>query len=287
MSTTRKTLVFLGVTFAFSWAVTLAGWSAGLARSPVATVAVLALMMAGPAIGALVCAFAFEKGRRIDSLGLRFRPNAWWFYAWLIPLAIGAGSVVFTALFSPHHLVDPAQALIAGLASELPPAKLAELRALPLDAILAVQVAAGSAINAVILTFTEELGWRGYLHSLWRPHGFWRASLATGAIWGLWHAPAIYFFGLNYPDHRLIGIPIFVVFCTLLAPLMSLIRDRGGSTWAAGIAHGSFNAVGGVSILCLSQPEFPWAGVVGAGGFVMLLAGAIAVALLAPRARGA
>ena len=285
MSTARKSLIFLAITFAFSWGVTLAGWSAGLARSPLTGVAVLALMMAGPAIGAVICAFAFEKGRRVDSLGLRFKPNLWWLWAWLIALAIGAGSVAFTALLSPHRLVDPAGAYIASVASQLPPAELAQLRALPLNAIIALQVALGSAINAVILTFTEELGWRGYLHFLWRPSGFWRASLATGAIWGLWHAPAIYFFGLNYPDHRLIGIPIFVVFCTLLAPIMSLIRDRGGSTWAAGIAHGAFNAFGGLTILCLSQPEFPWAGVVGVGGFAALATGVLAVALLAPRAQ--
>ena len=287
MSTTRKTLIFLAITFAFSWGVTLAGWSAGLARSPLTGVAVLALMMAGPAIGALICAFAFEKGRRIDSLGLRFKPNAWWLYAWLIPFALATVSVAFTALVSPHHLVDPAQAYIASVASQLPPAELAQLRALPLNAILAVQVIIGSAINAVVLTFTEELGWRGYLHALWRPSGFWRTSLATGAIWGLWHAPAIYFFGLNYPDHRLVGIPIFIAFCTLLAPLMSLIRDRGGSTWAAGIAHGTFNAVGGITILCLSQPAFPWAGMVGVGGFAALLAAVFAVALIAPRAQSA
>ena len=99
---------------------------------------------------------------------------------------------------------------------------------------------------------------------------------------GLWHAPAIYLYGLNYPNDRLLGIGLFTVYCTLLAPLVTLMRERGGSTWAAGIFHGVFNAVAGLSILWLSDPSFPWNGVVGIGGFVALAVGVAAAALLRP-----
>src|SRR5690349_16358123 len=219
MSTTIKAIVFLGLTFALSWAATIAGWALGAERTPIATLLTLVLMMAGPAIAAIICAAAFEKGRRIEALGLGFKPNIWWLYAWLIPFALVAVSVAATILLSGRHLVDPGQQALAMMAGRLPPAKMAELRALApvLDPIIAAQVLIGAAINAVALTFTEELGWRGYLHALWRRFGFWRTALPTGFIWGVWHAPAIYFFGLNYPDHRLIGIPIFIAFCTLTA----------------------------------------------------------------------
>ncbi|MGD9816344.1 MAG: CPBP family intramembrane glutamic endopeptidase [Hyphomonadaceae bacterium] len=128
----------------------------------------------------------------------------------------------------------------------------------------------GALINTPILLLSEELGWRGYLYDLWRRFGFLRYTLATGVIWGLWHAPAIYLFGLNYPDHRLIGIPIFVVFCVLFSFPFTLVRDRGKSLLPAAILHGTGNAVGGVAALGLSQADFPWSGVVGIGGFAML-----------------
>ena len=287
MSTTIKALVFVGLTFALSWTVTIGGWALGAERAPVAALLTLVLMMAGPAIAALICAAAFEKGRRIEALGLRFKPNIWWLYAWLIPFALVGVSVAATILLGGRHFVDPAQQTLAMAAGRLPPAKLAELRALApvLDPIIAVEVLIGSAINAVAITFTEELGWRGYLHDLWRRFGFWRTALPTGFIWGVWHAPAIYLFGLNYPDHRLIGIPIFIAFCMLTAPIMTLVRDRGGATWAAGITHGTINALGGLSALVISDASFPWAGIVGIGGFVALALGVFAVALGRPNRR--
>ena len=293
MSVAKKSMVFVALTFGLSWSVTIGAWSLGAQNTPLAAFFALVLMMAGPAIAAFTCAMAFEKGRRIDALGLRFSINIWWLYAWLIAFALAAVSVAATILFAGRHLVDPAQQTLALAAGSLSEAKMAELRALGpvLDPILVVQIAIGSAINALVLTFTEELGWRGYLHDLWRRFGFWRTALPTGFIWGVWHAPAIYCFGLNYPDHRLIGIPIFILFCTLIAPIMTFVRDRGGATWAPGITHGTINALGGLSALVISDARFPWAGLVGIGGFVALVLGIFAVALarpnLAPRPRAA
>jgi membrane protease YdiL (CAAX protease family) len=281
MSTTKKALTFLAITFAFSWGVVFAGYAANLHQSPF-SVLILTAMMAGPAVAALVCVVLFEKGRRFEALGLRFKPNAWWFFAWLIPIALALISVGATILLSPHNnLVDIGDASIAAAAAQSPE-QAEQMRAVPYLGliIIASSIFLGALINAPILTFTEELGWRGYLHDLWRPSGFWRASLGTGAIWGAWHAPAILFFGLNYPSHAELGAAIFVIWCALLAPIMTLIRDRGGSVWAAGIAHGTINAVAGLTIMSLSNPAFPWTGMVGIGGFVALAIGVAIVALL-------
>jgi uncharacterized protein len=146
--------------------------------------------------------------------------------------------------------------------------------------LICASVIVGALVNAPILTLTEELGWRGYLHDLWRPSGFWRASLGTGAVWGLWHAPAIWFYGLNYPDNAAIGLAMFIVWCMLLSPIMTLVRDRGGSVWAAGLFHGTINAVGGITLSVLSAPVFPWNGIVGIGGFVALALGVLLVVLV-------
>jgi membrane protease YdiL (CAAX protease family) len=65
----------------------------------------------------------------------------------------------------------------------------------------------------------------------------------------------------------------------LLSPLLTLVRERGGSVWAAGILHGAINAVAGLTLLALSDPAFPWNGIVGIGGYAALALSVLAVAL--------
>jgi membrane protease YdiL (CAAX protease family) len=289
-----KSIVFLALTFAISWTIAIAGHFAGWPQAisawlgapgaPLGAAAVLFAMMTGPALAGVACALAFERGRRIKALGLHFRPNWWWLGAWLLGLALAGVAVAATLLLSDRTLVAPLTGLRALLGSMgqdtsqfgTPPAYM--------NYVLIVQAAVlGAAINAV-LTLTEELGWRGYLHYLWRGAGFWRASLATGAIWGVWHAPAIVLYGHNYPEHPEIGVALFTLFCVLLAPLHTFVRDRGASVWAAGILHGTLNALGGVTLIVLSDPAFPWNGMVGIGGFVAL---ALALAIVAATRPGA
>ncbi len=287
MSTTNKSVIFLLLTFAISWGITIGGWAFGAASNPAASLATLSGMMTGPAIAGLICTFAFEKGRRIEALGLHFKPNWWWLFAYLIAIALCAASVAATLIFSDRTLADlDANVRMAAEQagqdmSQIP----ADMPIVPL--VLFQSLVVGALINSVLLTVTEELGWRGYLYGLWRSSGFWRTALATGAVWGVWHAPAIYLFGHNYPTERVLGVGLFVLFCVLLSPLMTLVRDRGGSVWAAGILHGTFNAVAGLTILWLSDPAFPWNGMVGIGGFIALALSAALVALAQRPAKAA
>jgi uncharacterized protein len=198
-----------------------------------------------------------RKGRRREALGLKWTPNWWWLFGWAMGPCFSALAVIFTILLSDNRYV-------------------------PVEASLLVQAVAAGFVSTLIITLTEEIGWRGYLHDLWRRFGFWRTALATGLIWGVWHAPAIVLFGLNYPLNRELGALLFIVFCTLLAPLMTFIRDRGRSILAAGVAHGAVNGFGGLSLAALSNPTFPWNGVVGIGGFVALALLLLLVASLRP-----
>ena len=272
MSVTNKSIVFLFLTFAVSWGIVVGGWALGAASTPLGAFAALLGMMTGPAIAAVICAFAFENGRRMDALGLHFKPNWWWLFAYLIPIALSALSVVATVLLSDRSFGDMQSGALAAAAQA--GQDISQLRDLPLVPLMFVQaLVLGAVFNSFALTFTEELGWRGYLYGLWRPSGFWRTSLATGVIWGVWHAPAIFFFGLNYPTERVLGIGLFILYCTLLSPIVTLVRERGGSTWAAGIMHGTFNAAAGLTMLALSDATYPWNGIVGIGGFVALAIG--------------
>ena len=284
MSVTNKSIVFLALAFAISWAITIGAHFAGL-KDTLTPILILFLMMTGPAIAALICAFAFEKGRRIRALGLHFKPNLWWLIAWLVPMAIAAVAVLATVALGGRQVVDIGAAIIAAVAAQSPE-QAEQMRSIPnLGLIyLAAGATIGSAVNMVILTFTEELGWRGYLHDLWRPSGFWRASIGTGLVWGLWHAPAIVFYDLNYPNEPYLGIGFFMLWCALLSPIMTLVRDRAGSVWAAGLFHGTINAIGGFTMAAVSNPAFPWNGIVGIGGFLALAIGVAIVFLVQGRA---
>lgn len=283
MRNSHKALLFLALTFVLTWGVQIAGWGLGASKSPGLGLAVIFTSMFGPAVAALICAVTFEKGQRLAALGLSFRPNRFWLLAWAIPLGLASTSVAFTLLLTDIGFTDPAAQTIAAVAAQAGAAKADQLRALPWLslAIIGGAICVGPLINTLILTFSEELGWRGYLHHLWRPSGFWRASLATGVIWGIWHAPVILLFGHNYPDDRGVGAILFVGFCTLLAPIMTWLRDRGASVWAAGIAHGTINAFGSLTVLALGNAAFPWNGLIGIGGFLALAFGVGTIAMLA------
>jgi hypothetical protein len=277
MSVRNKSIAFLSLCFALSWAVVFGCWAAGV-RDATLVGLVLVCMMAGPAIAALICAFAFEpRGQRRAALGLHWKPNRWWLFAWAGVIAIAALSVVLTLLFSGQFFVPIGEAARAAALAQGQDLSRTPAFALSSEFIFAMALLIAPVINTLVLTFTEELGWRGYLHHLWRGAGFWRCSLNTGAIWGAWHAPATLLYGLNYPDNADIGVFLFVFYCVLLAPIMTFFRDRGRSVIAAGVAHGTFNAVGGLTIGSLSAPAFPWNGIVGIGGFLAL---ALAVAAI-------
>ena len=284
MSTTNKSIIFLGLAFAISWAIVIGAHFAGLSQNPMLATPILAAMMTGPAISAAICVFVFEKNsERVNALGLHFKPNLWWALAWLIPILIGVGSVAATVLLSGHHYVDIGAGVRAVAEAQGQDLSQAPAFATNTWFIVSMAVVFGALINMPILTFTEELGWRGYLYGLWRPSGFWRTSIGTGAVWGAWHAPAIFFFGLNYSDDRTLGLGLFVVFCMLLTPIITLVRERSGSVWAAGLFHGAFNAVGGLTIAAISTPAFPWNGIVGIGGFAVLTVGALITLLIQRR----
>lgn len=284
MRVSLKSAIFLAITFAFSWGVIALGWALGAARSPASGVLTLAISMFGPALGAAICAFAFEKGRKRAALGLSFEPSFWWLWAWLLALALVFGASLLTGLLGPAQFRDIGQAVLTQARAIAPAqsAKLDAMAALPgLSWLLVAQAGVlGALINTPILLLSEELGWRGYLYDMWHRFGFWRSTLAIGAIWGIWHAPAILLFGLNYPDNRAIGVPVFVLFCMLISIPMAILRERSASLLAPAIFHGTLNAIAGLALLGLSEAAFPWNGVVGIGGLLVLAMITIACALL-------
>ena len=100
----------------------------------------------------------------------------------------------------------------------------------------------------MLFALGEELGWRGFLLPRLMPLGQWKAILATGVIWGLWHAPVIAQ-GHNYPGYPIAGIFMMLVFTTLLGTIFAWLYLNTRSPWAAALAHGSVNAVAGLPVM--------------------------------------
>jgi membrane protease YdiL (CAAX protease family) len=111
-------------------------------------------------------------------------------------------------------------------------------------------------LNA-IFALGEEIGWRGYLLDKFQSIGMGlvKSSIFVGAIWGVWHASAIILLGHNYPDNRLAGAFLFVVF-TISATLPHVfVRNVSSSVLPAASLHGSINAVWGLTILTTDLPR--------------------------------
>jgi uncharacterized protein len=202
--------------------------------------------MAGPGISGVACALLFERGRCLEALGIAVRPNWWWLLAYAAGIAFSGIALAANIFAGGGVFSSPPRVLQFAVSFLL----------------------INPVVQTLLATLEEELGWRGYLYGLWRQHGFWRYSLGTGIVWGVWHVPGIILFKINYPDLPWIGAAILVLLCMLFAPLMALARDRGGSVIAAGILHGVANATEIASMLMVKSASPLWQGDAGAGGLI-------------------
>jgi membrane protease YdiL (CAAX protease family) len=226
---------FLAVAFAWSWACDAVVF---LPAAPkwAAKVAMAAAMW-GPGLGALatrqgplraawssVYALApSQKRQRRAALALAFA----------LPPLFTLASIALTILLGAGHL-KPGHP--------------------PLGKELVILVAAG--LLGPLVNFPaalgEELGWRGFLAPHLRARwGEARARLATGLIWGFWHAPLLVA-GLNYPGHPWLAFPLMLGFTSALNVVLVELAERGGSVTAPTIAHGSLNAFPGIATILLA-----------------------------------
>jgi len=95
-------------------------------------------------------------------------------------------------------------------------------------------------------------------------------SWIIGLVWGVWHTPII-LMGHNYPDHPMAGVAMMILFCILFSPFFTLVTIRSGSVIAAALLHGSFNALGGTSVMLLKGGNDLLIGTSGLAGMMVLL----------------
>ena len=266
----KRLVIYLAVTFGLAWGLLIpAGFLLGTfengeASSP-AILGLTALSMFFPLVGALAANFACRSEARID---LCWRPRIKqnvrnYLIAWFTPTVIALlGCIVFFAAYP--HLFDPtmrsyieSSAATAGLtpdklASQMPPTPVL------LGETLALSLVVAPFIN-MIPAFGEELGWRGMLYpTLAELMPKRSAVLATGIVWGLWHAPIIamgHNYGMGYEGFPVAGIVTMTLLCTAMSCWLSLLRMRSDSVWPCALAHGAFNAVANIGVVfCSAGP---------------------------------
>ena len=277
-----RAFVFVLFAYGSSWALWFAAspFVEGAGRLALATV-----YMFGPLVGALATAAIFDRNRRAEVVGWRWRINAWWIIAWVTAPILAIGAVYLSALVPGVELqsVEAGARKAIAAAGQTPPADLAQT--VPSLPVLVGLAMLGGIIPNAIAAFGEESGWRGYLWSSVRGLGFWKASLIVGALWGLWHAPLIIAgqnYGSGYFGFPWSGIAMMTAFCIALSPFMGLLRDRTGSSLPPAIFHGTINAISGVTVFLLAGADIWTMGLIGFPGLALLALLSAGVAFLKP-----
>jgi len=236
--------VFLSITFGFSWLSWLVIYLAGISsRSPWFQLAIIPSGFSPALAAILVRKWVTREGFADAGLKLNFK-QSWrlYLFAWLLPVAV----VAFVALLGwGLGLGNPD--LLSGLQKLVPaaemPANLSNWLIFPI--LLQMMI---TTLIATPILWGEEFGWRSYLQLRLLGDKPLIAAIVTGLIWAVWHYPLI-LMGYQYPDHRLVGIPVFTVSVVLLSIVFGWLRLRSGSIWPVSLAHAGTNIIGQILMM--------------------------------------
>ncbi len=278
----KQLLIFLTLTFGLSWGLAFWLMSQGGLSSPYGLYALIGMMML-PALSSLLTRLLTGQGFRSMYLSVSLRRGDWKWYlaAWLgIPLLIWAGAALYFALF-PGDLdlrMGYFRQLLGEAAQHLTDGQLMGSALIQ----LLMGVLTAPVLN-LLPCLGEELGWRGYLlPRLCSLVGEGPASVLTGLIWGLWHAPVIMMghnYGLDYPGFPWAGVGAMVLFCLFVGGILNRLTVLAGSCWPAVIGHAALNglAQSGLMLLKAGVTINPFIGPLPMGiigGMGLLVAGA-------------
>lgn len=224
MTTTFAVVLFVILAFAWSWGLGFAALGIK-ASSPTLSTALMIIAGFGPSLAG-IAVVAFSTG----SVGLR---------AWMSRcLNWRVGPVwYFVAFVSPPIVMVCALVLHAALGGPLP--------AVPAASRIPLVIANFGLVLLIGGPLGEEYGWRGYLMPALTARMNWRhASLAVGAVWGLWHLPLFFMAGAA---QALMPIPVFLLNILAGSVLFGWLFERTQrSVFPAIVLHTSLNAFAGI-----------------------------------------
>jgi uncharacterized protein len=174
------------------------------------------------------------------------------FAAFLPGVAIFLGGLLYFTLF-PQDLDLTARNLVARYVQYGAPESIFFTTRTVILIGLAFIVLSPLVFPVHIFALGEEIGWRGYLLPiLIKLIGQRKAVLLQGVLWGLAHAPLIYF-GFNYGSDYLgapwTGILMMVLVCVVLGTWLAYVTIQSQSILPACILHGTGNVIGELPVL--------------------------------------
>lgn len=280
----NRILVFLSLTFLLSWGACLYLYMTGGVSSPLSKYILIGVMMA-PGISSLITRAVTKQGFRKTGLRVWLNNGEWksYFCAWLgVPLFILAGIALFYAF--NLQMFDPSLSAVRQLSGGLSEVSDGQLLGKTLMNILLAVLT--SPFLSGIPSLGAELGWRGYLlPELSDLIGEGPANIATGIIWGIWHAPLIclgQIYGSDYKFFPAAGIFTVIVFCVFLGGFLGRVSMMAESIWPSVIAYALVIGLSDTGMLFMAQGASP-SGLIGpsvygiAGGAGIILAGCHAI----------
>mgnify|MGYP006286055395 CR=1 FL=1 len=240
----RRVSGFLVLTFAISWGgmAVLYFADVDLGSSAGQSIGTI-VFMGAPAIAAITL-LRYRRASIRQGTGLYRGRIRWIVLAWVAPVGLTAAMIgVGLALLDTTVTTEYSAFLLElGFTETEAVDTVAELEATGVPVVVLLTglgLVLGGTLFA-LAAFGEELGWRGLLLTELAPLGFWKLSLLTGLVWGIWHTPLI-LLGLQFPDEPVVGILSMTAATVALSPVYTYLTVRAQSVLAATFFHGSFN----------------------------------------------
>lgn len=201
-------------------------------------------MMFTPTVASVVVVRFMERRPVLATLGIKPAGSAARLLVWLLIAVVAVFAVVVLGLLSSAALGTYSFDLANMSAFRLLLEQQLEAVGSPADdlpmpirvmwLLQFVNLAAASLMNTLPAA-GEEIGWRGFLFPRLRDRlGATGAVLASGVLWGAWHAPLI-LLGYNYPSNPRLGVLMMCVSCIGLGALLAWVSQRGASVWPAAL----------------------------------------------------
>lgn len=250
--------VFVGISYAILAVFALPFWFLpGGITHPLFT-PLIGVGMFAPLLASVILAKGVEKTSWRTRVGLRLRGRGRALLTW-VPLALVLtlvanviSTLVTIARGVPADLTG--MTYLSTFADQVATATGVEMSILAAAGITLLNIAVGLVITTVV-TFGEEVGWRGWLWPALRPLGPVRAAVVGGVIWALWHLPIV-LLGYNYPgEPRALAVVFMVIPCIGMTLLFGAFTERaGGNPIPAAVGHAAINSTTSMLFALISVP---------------------------------
>ena len=250
----KKTLTFLIITYVLVIIACVLFKLLGGTALSIGGMVMMAAALLTPMVAVLLTQKIFKEPLMLK-IGLNLRLSHWFFFGWLmVPVLVVAKLALSSMLpgmgFLRQDLVDSYldyPELVDGVTAGAVNNVMKYMDMFPMfDAtgLLLAMLVGGMLVGGIvggIFFVASEMGWRGYLLKQFEGQPFIMACLVIGLTFGLWLSPLVPL-GLFFPLHHALGIPILMVFCLAVTPILIYVRIKTGSVWLPSVMLGTLSA---------------------------------------------